>query len=108
MVKQKYILKFDHFWLSEFNNGLGTKNRFQPLWIYKIFKHRKHPFITCLGKRIFICNNELFLLCFFPFIPFAKQLFSTQVTSSNLRNQALLFMEFGLLHLQVIILWGES
>jgi len=30
MVKTS-ILKFDNFWLSEFHNGSGTKNRFQQL-----------------------------------------------------------------------------
>jgi len=54
--------------------------------MYKIFKHRKHPCIRCLGKRIFICNNKIFFVCFFTFVPFATQLFSTPVTSSNLRN----------------------
>jgi len=36
--------------LSEFHNGSGTKNRFQQLWMYKTFKHRKHPCIPCLGE----------------------------------------------------------
>jgi len=43
--------------------------------MYKIFKHSKHPCIRCLGKRIFICSNKIFFLCFFLFIPFATQLF---------------------------------
>ena len=38
-----------------------------------------------------------FFFTFFPFFAFAMQLFSTPVTSSNLRNQALLFTELCLL-----------
>jgi len=53
--------------------------------MYKIFKHPKHPCIRCLGRHILICNNKIFFFCFFPFIPFATQPFSTPVTSSNLR-----------------------
>jgi len=48
--KKKSILKFDNFWLPEFHNGSGTKNRFQQLWMYKIFKHRELPCIPCLGE----------------------------------------------------------
>jgi len=44
----KSLLKLDNFWLSEFHNGSGRKNRFQQLWMYRIFKHRKLPFIPCL------------------------------------------------------------
>jgi len=40
---------------------------------------------------------KYFSFAFFLFIPFATQLFSTQVTPSNLRNQAPLFMELRLL-----------
>jgi len=29
--KKKSILKFGNFWLSEFHNGSGTKNRFQQV-----------------------------------------------------------------------------
>ena len=45
------------------------------------------------GKRIFIWNNKIFSFAFFPFILFARQLFSTPVTSSTLRNQAPLFTD---------------
>jgi len=38
-----------------------------------------------------------FSFTFFPFFAFAMQLFSTPVTSSNLRNQAPLFTELCLL-----------
>jgi len=40
---------------------------------------------------------KYFSFAFFPFIPFAKQLFCTPVTSSNLCNQAPLFTELSLL-----------
>jgi len=40
---------------------------------------------------------KYFFFAFIPFIPFATQLFSTPVTSSNLRNQAPQFMEVRLL-----------
>jgi len=47
---KKSILKFENFCLSEFHKGLGTKNRFQQLWMYKTFKHCKHLCIGCLGE----------------------------------------------------------
>jgi len=65
--------------------------------MYKIFKHLKHPCIRCLRNHRLICNNKIFFICFFLFIPFATQLFSTPVTSSNLRNQCPLFTELRLL-----------
>jgi len=40
---------------------------------------------------------KYFSFAFFPFIPFAMQLFSNPVTSSNLRNQAPLFTELRFL-----------
>jgi len=55
------------------------------------------------GKRIFICNNIIFYFAFFLFILFAMQLFSTPVTSSNLRNQAPLLTELRLLQATVIL-----
>ena len=39
------------------------------------------------GKRIFICNDKIFFLCFFLFILFATQLFSTPVKSSDLATK---------------------
>jgi len=63
--------------------------------MHKIFKHRKLPCIHAWGKRILSCGDTTFFLCFFPFIPFETQLFSTPVTSSNLRNQAPLFTRGG-------------
>jgi len=62
--------------------------------MYKIFKH---TCIRCLGRHILVCNNKIFFLCFFPFIPFATQPLSTPVTSSNLCNQAPLFTALCLL-----------
>jgi len=79
--------------LSEFHNGSGTKNRFQQLWMYKTFKHRKHPCIPCLGETQVKLQWYNIYLHFFPFSDFATQLFSTPVTSSNLHNQAPLFAE---------------
>jgi len=49
------------------------------------------------GKCILRCNDTAFFLNLFPFFDFARQLLSTLVTSSNLCNQALLFMELHLL-----------
>ena len=49
------------------------------------------------GIRILSCNDATFFLHFFSFFDFAKQLFSTPYTSSNLRNQAPLFTELRLL-----------
>jgi len=52
------------------------------------------------GRRAY--NNKIFSFAFFLFIPFATQLFSTPVTSSNLRNQAPLFTELCLLQATLI------
>jgi len=49
------------------------------------------------GKRIFICNNKLFFLCFFSDYTFTNATLFHSVTSSNLRNQAPLFKELRLL-----------
>jgi len=88
---KKSILKFDNFWLSEFHNGSGTKNRFQQLWMYKILKHRKLPRIPCLGEtHIQLQWYNIFPLLF-SFLCFYNAIFSTPVTSWNLRNQAPLF-----------------
>ena len=69
----------------------GQKNRFQQLWMYKIFNianfHVFHAWTMI----------QHFSFTFFPFFDFAMQLFSTPVTSSNLRNQSLLFTELRLL-----------
>jgi len=66
--------------------------------MYKIFKHRKLRCIPCLGEtHIKLQAYNTFPSLFFPFFDFAMQLFSTLVTSSNLRNQALLFTELRLL-----------
>jgi len=65
--------------------------------MYKILKIANIYVLDVWGKRIFICNNKIFFLCFYLYIPFATQLFSTPVTSSNLRNQAPLFTEHHLL-----------
>jgi len=43
--------------------------------MYKIFEHRNHPCIRCLGKRILICNNKLFFLCFFSVYSFCNATF---------------------------------
>jgi len=50
-----------------------TKNRFQQLWMYKIFKHRKHPCIW--ANCILICNNKIFFLCFFSVYSFCNATF---------------------------------
>ena len=58
-----------------------------------------HSMFAILQKLILlIFNDTTFFLHFFPFFAFATQLFSTLslVTSSNLRNQALLFIELRL------------
>jgi len=49
------------------------------------------------GSAYLSCNDTGFFLHFFPFFAFATQLFSTPVMTSNLRNQALLFIELRLL-----------
>jgi len=62
--------------------------------MYKIFKHRKLPCIPCLGETHIELQWSHFSFTFFPF---ATQLFSTPVTSSNFRNKAPLFTELRLL-----------
>ena len=91
---KKSILKFYTFWLSEFHNDSGTKNRFQQLWMYKNFKHRKLPCIPCLGEaHIKLQWYNIFPSLFFLF-SFAMQLFPTPVASPILHNQAPLFTAF--------------
>ena len=75
------------FGYSSYTTVRGQKNRFQQLRMYKIFKHCKHPCITCLRAYLFVII-KYFSFAFFLFIPFATQLFSTPDTSSNFRNQA--------------------
>ena len=48
-------------------------------------------------KRILSCNDTTFFLDFFSFFWFCSTTFSTLVTSSNLRNQAPLFIELNVL-----------
>jgi len=71
------------------------------IWVSQRFGDKKISFNSCecinfwnianihaldvWGKRIFIGNNKIFFLCFFSFIPFAMQLFSTPVTSSIIK-----------------------
>jgi len=38
------------FAYHSFTTVQGQKNRFQQLWMYKIFKHCKHPCTRCLGE----------------------------------------------------------
>jgi len=49
------------------------------------------------GSAYLFAQIKYFVFAFFPFIPFATQLFSTPVMSSNLCNQAPLFTELLLL-----------
>ena len=49
------------------------------------------------GSAYLFLIIKYFSFAFFLFIPFATQLFSTPVMSSNLRNQAALFTELHLL-----------
>jgi len=64
--------------------------------MYKILNIANFHAFHVWGKRILSCNDTTFFLHFFPFVAFATQLFSTPVTSSNLRNQAPLFTELRL------------
>jgi len=75
--QNKSILKLDRFLLSVFHNGSRTKNRFQQLWMYGIFKHCKLPCIPCLGEthtklqwlwyNIFPSLVSFFFFCNAPF-----------------------------------------
>ena len=62
------------FGYLSFTTVRGQKNRFQQLWMYKIFKHREHPCTPCLGKRILSCNDTFFLH-FFSFFWFCNTTF---------------------------------
>jgi len=53
------------------------------------------------GSAYLFAIIKYFSFAFFLFIPFATQLFSTLVTSWNLRNQAPLFAELHLLQATV-------
>jgi len=75
----------------------GQKKGFNCCEFIKLLSIANIYVLDVWGKRILSCNNKIFFLCFFLFILFATQLFSTQVTSSNLRNQAPLFTELCLL-----------
>jgi len=82
----------------------GQKDRFQQLWIYKIFEHRKLPCIPCLGEtHIKLQWYDIYPSLIFIFFGFATQLFSTPVTSLNLHNQAPLFTELCLLQATPIL-----
>jgi len=45
--------------------------------MYKIFKHCKHPcnVLDVWEKRMFICNNKIFFLCFFSIYSFCNATF---------------------------------
>jgi len=57
--------------------------------MYKILKKRKLPRIPCLREMHINLQWYNIFLHFFLLFAFATQLFSTPVTSSNLRKQAL-------------------
>jgi len=65
--------------------------------MYEIFNITNFHAFQVWCKRILSCNDTKFYFAFFRFFAFAMQLFSIPVTSSNLRNQALLFTELRLL-----------
>jgi len=61
ILLQKVMLHYGHskknlFWslvifgCLSFTTIRGQKNRFQRLWMYKIFKHRELPCIPCFGE----------------------------------------------------------
>ena len=74
----------------------GQKIGFNSCECTKLLHIANFQALDVWGKRIIICNNKIFFLCFFLFIPFATQLFSTPVTSSKLRKHAPLFTELRL------------
>ena len=91
------------FWSSiifaylSFTTVQGQKSRFQQLWIIKFLNIANIHVLDVWGKVYLFTIIRYFFLRFFLFTPFATQLFSTPVTSSNLRNQAPLFTELCLL-----------
>jgi len=94
MVKEVYLIIFGYV---GFTTVRGQKVGFNSCEYIKFLNIANIHALNFLGKSRFICNNKIFSFAFCPFIPFATQLFSTPVTSSNLHNQAPLFTELHLL-----------
>jgi len=57
-------MKFDNFWLSEFHNGSGTKKGFNSCECIKFLNIANIHALDVWEKRILICNNKIFFLCF--------------------------------------------
>jgi len=55
------------------------------------------------GSPYLFAIIKYFSFVFFLFVPFATQLFSTAVTSSNLRNKTPLFTELRLLQATIFV-----
>ena len=88
---------FENFWLLVSQRFGDKKIGFNSCVKFLNIATLMHSMFGILQKLILlIFNDTTFFLHFFPFFAFATQLFSTLVTSSNLRNQALLFIELRL------------
>ena len=57
----------------------GQKIGFNSCECIKLLNIANICVLDVWGKHIFICNNQIFFLCFFLFIPFATQLFSLRL-----------------------------
>jgi len=62
MVK-KSILKFDHFWLSEFHNRLGTKIGFNSCECIEFLKLQTSTYSMFGGNAYYVAMIQHF--CFF-------------------------------------------
>ena len=65
------------FGYLNFTTVRGQKNGFQQLWMYKVFKRRKLPWIPCLRETHIKLQWYSIFLHFFRFFAFATQLSST-------------------------------
>ena len=83
----------DRIWISFFINKIGSdsKNHYPIISVTSIYV------LDLRGSAYLFAIIKYFSFAFFLFIPFATQLFSTPLTSSNLRNQAPLFTELRFL-----------
>jgi len=69
------------FGYLSFTTFRGQKTGFNSYECIKFLKIANIHALDVWGKRLLICNIKISFLCFFMFIPFATQLFSTPYTS---------------------------
>jgi len=73
--KKSLFWSFIIFGYSSFTTVRGQKNRFQQLWMYKIFNIANFHVFHVWGKRILSCNDTTLFLHFFSFFWFCNATF---------------------------------